>query len=783
MDEDFVVTAFCGWHSANLLVDYTESWAEFAGRVQKVLGVRGTLRYIDDEGDEVFVDTAEEYEEALKKHVSTTGTESEEYEQLCKDVEQVQLEGEAAVKSSPSLTSQDEEGPPTWFLSYMEQFKQNLLEELSVRVLHELGKSSSGISSLNSNSINPRDTRTKTAGTFEESLLPPCDPHPRKASPAIWGLPCHHCDALIEGCLYSCRSCRDLWMCASCESNGKHNPEHPLRKFCQPSHGQDCSPTSQLVSRRLHSDTRREMHEQWRSEKRTRKAERKRQQAETRVAKRRVRQQRRLLVRSFNGSLSLAKDLEQDLDPSPTFSAASGVLPELDAEFVGENVPDGTWIQPGSQFLKLWRLRNCGAQAWTEDTKLQLLWGNLPADSSVPVPCLSRGELGAVSVTFTAPCRAGAYASHWRLAHAGKPFGPRVWCSICVEDVEDEEKQPVQCLPGQKTCSAVESVVVQENAGGAVADEGMSSTEFVCETVIRSLTLDESQEPWSSCSNGSGFSTPHDQVEDFSLSSMESTDSGTQPSDTEDFVITLPVCFDTSQPFMKAETASNSSKPGANLWLEEVGRDEAAVLSPTAAGINDLFNQKEMQDGVGLSHLEMNRDEGAMVAIDTADQTQGDAHALERTVNEEEASGLLADYELQDQGYQRLELADDILDKTTHRPFNLEDAASSEVKTTTVSNTIYTNTVNNQPSPLQLQTSYNSRHLVNDALTCASAALRSIFKPQAQPQIETGQALLLEMGFGDRALNSQLLRRHGGDLPATVADLLQLTDAHWYHHR
>ena len=46
------------------------------------------------------------------------------------------------------------------------------------------------------------------------------------------------------------------------------------------------------------------------------------------------------------------------------------MLPELDAEFVGENVPDGTWIQPGCHFLKLWRLRNCGAQTWTEDTKV-----------------------------------------------------------------------------------------------------------------------------------------------------------------------------------------------------------------------------------------------------------------------------------------------------------------------------------------------------------------------------------------------------------------------------
>uniref|UniRef100_A0A8C4R3D9 ZZ-type domain-containing protein n=1 Tax=Eptatretus burgeri TaxID=7764 RepID=A0A8C4R3D9_EPTBU len=773
MAEDFVVTAVCGRRFETLRVGCTESWAQFAERVQKVLAVQGTLRYTDDEGDEVFVDTAEEYEEALK--VASCNGNSLTFFLYPHSGVMEELEADVVEPLENHLSSTGTETE--------DYFKQNLLEELSVRVLHELGKSSLGLSSLNSNSINPRDTRNKTAGTFKESLLPPRAPYLQKAPPVIWGLPCHHCDALIEGYLYSCSICPDLWMCASCETNSKHNPEHPLLKFCQPSHGQVCSPTSQFIryNRRLHSDTRREMQEQWRSEKRTRKAERKRQQAETREAKRRVRQQRRLLARSLNGSLNLTKELEQDLDPSPTFSAAPGVLPELDAEFVGENVPDGTWIQPGCHFLKLWRLRNCGAQTWTEDTKLQLLWGNLPADSSVPVPCLSRGELGAVSVTFLAPRRAGAYASHWRLAHAGKPFGPRVWCSICVQHAEDEEKQ---CLPDQKICSTVESVVVQENAdaGGAVADEGMSSTEFVCETVIRSLTLDEVQEPWHCCRNVSGFTTLHDQAEDLSLISMETTDSSTQPSDTEDILITLPVCFDTSQPFMRAETASNSSKPGANLWLEEMVSDKAAILSPAAAGI-DLFNQKEMQDSMCLPHLGMKRNEGAMVEIDTANQVESDAQALERTVNEEESSGLLEDCELRGQEHRGLELIDDVLDETTHRkPFNLKDAASWDVKTT-VSNTNYTNTVNNQPSPLQLKTSFNSRHLVNDALTCASAALRSIFKPQVQPQIETGQALLLEMGFGDRALNSQLLRRHGGDIHATVADLLHLTDAHWYQRR
>ena len=38
-----------------------------------------------------------------------------------------------------------------------------------------------------------------------------------------------------------------------------------------------------------------------------------------------------------------------------------------------------------------------------------------------------------MSVALCAPAVEGSYTSHWRLAHAGEQFGPRVWCSIVVD--------------------------------------------------------------------------------------------------------------------------------------------------------------------------------------------------------------------------------------------------------------------------------------------------------------------------------------------------------------
>lgn len=42
-------------------------------------------------------------------------------------------------------------------------------------------------------------------------------------------------------------------------------------------------------------------------------------------------------------------------------------------------------------------------------------------------------KVGIVNVALVAPSVEGSYTSHWRLAHAGEQFGPRVWCSIVVD--------------------------------------------------------------------------------------------------------------------------------------------------------------------------------------------------------------------------------------------------------------------------------------------------------------------------------------------------------------
>lgn len=42
------------------------------------------------------------------------------------------------------------------------------------------------------------------------------------------------------------------------------------------------------------------------------------------------------------------------------------------ALFLDENLPDGTRLDPGTKFIKYWKMRNSGTISWTSETKVPL---------------------------------------------------------------------------------------------------------------------------------------------------------------------------------------------------------------------------------------------------------------------------------------------------------------------------------------------------------------------------------------------------------------------------
>ncbi len=90
------------------------------------------------------------------------------------------------------------------------------------------------------------------------------------------------------------------------------------------------------------------------------------------------------------------------------------------------NIPDGTVVQPGSQFTKTWRLKNIGTCAWSTSYQLVFYSGDqMGAPSSAMFPKnVAVGETVDISINMTAPSTAGSYRGYWMFKNAsGTLFG------------------------------------------------------------------------------------------------------------------------------------------------------------------------------------------------------------------------------------------------------------------------------------------------------------------------------------------------------------------------
>jgi hypothetical protein len=131
------------------------------------------------------------------------------------------------------------------------------------------------------------------------------------------------------------------------------------------------------------------------------------------------------------------------VDPIPYFLETAPKLRE--ASFLAdETVPDGTIFQPGTFFLKTWRLRNSGTLSWGSGCELTFLSGEkLSAPDSVPLPNVGLGQDALVSIPMIAPSAHGRYRSYWKPRdQSGDFFEMVLWAEIVVAGtaVQDNSK-------------------------------------------------------------------------------------------------------------------------------------------------------------------------------------------------------------------------------------------------------------------------------------------------------------------------------------------------------
>ncbi|XP_074892755.1 next to BRCA1 gene 1 protein isoform X4 [Buteo buteo] len=949
----------CGETQSFLVSDSAHTtWADVEAMVKVSFDLDNIqIKYIDEDDDEVSVNSKEEYEEALKiavrqgnqlqmnvyeensslketsyscslqLHEKTvteklTLTKDEKkpllhYSMLAQGLEEdIKNEKELTIQQKLNYTrkGRTNENPPEWFTSYLETFREQVVKETVEKLEQKLYEK------LVHHSQPP---------DFSESSItaapPTSESQPGNGNQCDWLISCCNCQARIVGVRYQCSLCPAYNICEQCEAGTyAHDPNHVLLKLRRPvlciaeNYGL-AEFSSRLPATLEQVRLQKQMDKRFlKAEKQRLRAEKKQRKAEVRELKKQLKLHRKINlwnsvhVLETNGSPALKSESLQPntflpRSPSQPFQA---VVPTLSAVFVDENLPDGTHLQPGTKFIKHWRMKNTGNVEWSSDTKLKLMWGNLTLASSekkdVLVPSLPSGQVGTVSVEFVAPNIEGTYTSHWRLSHRGEQFGPRIWCSIvvdpspatdylesnwkdsdsCQKDKASSTKQdllsfelldinivqelervphntPVDMTPCMSPLPHESPLlekpglgqIEEENEGSGFklvpgmteacfpadtcrlkvkaehplnqeeGEEDMSGTQFVCETVIRSLTLDaapdhkppqkkkilqnslQTLQDTFSCSMineessriKSNF-TSKKEAKSHQSEAMTENDCGDLPlsderpspcSDTgnsdeeeegddkddvqsqgssassEDYIIILPECFDTSRPLGESMYSSALSQPS----LEKRGEPETGAENPEGGSQLQIHSVSDMTTSQTLAIVPLTPE-----IADTLPQTQRNLASLQNPIFQEPNISALEN-----------------ISSTPHHQIREDiDEPSGEVSHGPGSSGFLTSKQKCSEYPRYPQGSSIAGELVKGALSVAASAYKALFAGppiiQQQPAAtEEHTATLLsslcEMGFCDRQLNLRLLKKHNNNMVQVVTELLQITNSDWYSSR
>jgi hypothetical protein len=93
-------------------------------------------------------------------------------------------------------------------------------------------------------------------------------------------------------------------------------------------------------------------------------------------------------------------------------------------------IPDGSVIAPGTNFQKIWKIRNTGNCLWDEGYSLVYIGGSTPNldpynyEFKNAKDFVSGGEAIDIDIKLTTPCQPGKYEGHWRMRNdQGYYFG------------------------------------------------------------------------------------------------------------------------------------------------------------------------------------------------------------------------------------------------------------------------------------------------------------------------------------------------------------------------
>lgn len=159
---------------------------------------------------------------------------------------------------------------------------------------------------------------------------------------------------------------------------------------------------------------------------------------------------------------------------------------QLSSRFVRDvSVWDGTEVAPTESFVKIWKLRNDGTEAWPETAALIHVGGDpLGSDRRpVVVGAVAPGAEVDVSVDCISPERPGRYVGFWRLSANGKDcgfrnggrFGQRIWAQIQVvprADMAKDASEPEETAAVDQSAAEAAEVAREERSTVEKAEDG-----------------------------------------------------------------------------------------------------------------------------------------------------------------------------------------------------------------------------------------------------------------------------------------------------------------------
>jgi hypothetical protein len=129
-------------------------------------------------------------------------------------------------------------------------------------------------------------------------------------------------------------------------------------------------------------------------------------------------------------------------------------------EFVDDiTIPDGTDMETGKTFDKVWRVRNTGNVTWADGFELVHVDGDAMTTQTVQdIPNALVGEVVDVAVRLTAPATPGNHISGWRFRSPSKTFfGERVFARIVTT-------QPIDAQTPVSAYEFVSDVTIDDDA-------------------------------------------------------------------------------------------------------------------------------------------------------------------------------------------------------------------------------------------------------------------------------------------------------------------------------